>query len=299
MSMDSTIITDLASLSDEDENTEPYLITIAGHNIGKLFHLNKEELTAGRSQDCGIWIEDNTISRQHFQVQRKGKNCILTDLNSTNGTYVNGQRVKSVTLHSGDKIQISKETIIQFDYFDENRRMSEEKRYELGVKDPFTGTYNKSFFLQRFADEFMFSKRQNQPLSLVIFDIDHFKKINDTYGHLAGDKVLQELSKTVSSMIRLEDVFCRYGGEEFVIIMRNTSCQDAVNLSERIRMRIESTVVNFEEKDINVTISLGVSTLKEESFEDYVAMLAEADRYLYHSKGHGRNQVSAKCKPNF
>lgn len=295
--MDQTIVTDLSSLSDEDENTEPYLVVIAGHNIGKLYSIDKDELIAGRLQESEIWIEDNTISRKHFKVSRSGKQCILTDLNSTNGTYVNGQRVKSVVLNAGDKIQISRTTIIQFDFFDENRKMSEEKRYEMGVKDALTGAYNKSYFLQRFSDEFTFAFRQGQPMSILIFDVDHFKVTNDTYGHLAGDKVLSELSKNVASMIRNEDVFCRYGGEEFVIIMRNTDCQNAVNLAERIRKKVESSPVAFEDKSIKVTISSGVATLENKNYEDYVAMLTEADHFLYQSKGNGRNQVSAHCKP--
>lgn len=297
MSIDETIITPIDRVDGADER-EPYLIVISGQHVGKLFHLDSDELVGGRSPECGIWIEDNAISRKHFCIRRQGPSFLIEDLNSTNGTYLNNRRIKTALIKAGDKIQISKDLIIQFDYFDQNRRISEQKRYEMGVKDPVTSTFNKSYFLQRIADEFSYSSRQNVPLSLLMFDIDHFKIINDTHGHLAGDQVLQEICQAVDGMIRAEDVFCRYGGEEFVIIMRNTLCQPAVNLAERIRLKVASTPIPImEDKSITVTISLGVATNIDKAFRDYVALIAETDRYLYQSKGAGRNRVSAACKP--
>lgn len=295
--MDETIVTSIKNLNLEDKR-EPYLIIISGQQIGKLYPLDKNELIAGRSPDCNIWIEDNAISRKHFRILKHDGKCVIEDLNSTNGTFVNNRRVQSQALGAGDKIQISTTTIIQFDFLDESRRISEQKRYEMGVKDPVTGAYNKSYFLQRIADEFSFSQRQNQPMSIIIIDIDHFKLINDTYGHLAGDQVLQEMSRNVANMIREEDVFCRYGGEEFVIIMRNTPCQHAVNLAERIRRQIENTPIeSLEGKTIKVTISCGVATQSEKKYRDYVGLIADADKYLYQAKGSGRNKVMAICKP--
>lgn len=290
--MDETIVTSLDQLN-LDGDTEPYLIVIAGTNIGKLYNLKADELVAGRSQDSDIWIEDNTISRKHFKIKREGKEYTIQDLNSTNGTYVNSRRVTTTGLRAGDKIQISNDTIMQFDFFDENRRISEQKRYEMGVKDPVTGSFNKSYFLQRISDEFSFSQRQNLPLTVLMLDIDFFKVINDTHGHLAGDQVLQEIAQAVAGMIRNEDVFCRYGGEEFVIIMRNTPGAPATQLAERIRKKVEDTVINYEGTPIRVTISLGLATSLGRNFRDYVALIAEADKYLYKSKGNGRNKVSS------
>lgn len=294
--MDETIVRSIKEI-DQDSKTEPYLIVVAGTNIGKLYNLDEGDTVAGRSPESGIWIEDVTISRKHFRINRKGNLCTIEDLNSTNGTYINNKRVQTATLNATDKIQVSKDTIIQFDYFDENRRISEQKRYEMGVKDPVTATYNKSYFLQRISDEFSFSHRQNLPLSLLMFDIDYFKLINDRYGHLAGDQVLQELGSLVAKTIRTDDVFCRYGGEEFVIIMRNTDCQAAVNLAERLRLKIQAHQVQFDDQAIKVTVSLGVATLFNQNFRDYVGLIAETDRYLYQSKGGGRNRVSATCVP--
>jgi two-component system, cell cycle response regulator len=298
MSMDETIVSSLDDLKHDDKQKDPYLIIVVGKHVGKLYHLNSKELVAGRSPDSDIWIEDNTISRKHFRIIRDGNNCTIQDLNSTNGTFINNRRTKSVELQAGDKIQVSKDTIIQFDYFDEDRKISETRRYEMGVKDAVTNTYNKSFLLQRLSDEFSFSIRQNLPLSVVMFDIDYFKMINDTHGHLAGDKVLKDICHSVQMTIRSDDVFCRYGGEEFLIIMRNTDCQAAVNLAERIRMAVEEFTVSYEEEKIKVTISCGVSTLKDKNFRDYVALIEESDKFLYQSKGSGRNRVCAVCMPD-
>ncbi|MBU0505177.1 MAG: GGDEF domain-containing protein [bacterium] len=297
--MDETIIASIDDLSIGPKSKEPYLIVVAGTQIGKIYSIDEGELIGGRSADCDIWIEDSTISRKHFRIRRQESACVIQDLNSTNGTFVNNRRIKKpVSLEASDKIQISKDTIIQFDYFDENRKISEQKRYELGVIDPGTNAYNKSYFLQRVADEFSFSLRQNLPLSLLMIDIDFFKQINDTHGHLAGDQVLIDVSTTIKNMIRNEDVYCRYGGEEFVIIMRNTHNQDAVNLADRIRQKIEKTIINYDDQEIKVTISLGAATSFESNYRDYVSMIRDADNYLYEAKGSGRNCVKAACSPN-
>lgn len=295
--MDETIVTSIGDLEAKEEKREPCLIIIGGNHIGKFYHLNSDELTGGRSPGCEIWIEDNMISRKHFRIKKQDNRFTIEDLRSTNGTYVNNARIKTCVLNAGDKIQISKDTIIQFDFFDKNRRLSEQKRYEMGVRDAVTGTFNKSYFLQRLTDEFSYASRRNIPLSLIMFDIDHFKLINDHHGHLVGDQVLKEICERIAKTIREEDVFCRYGGEEFVIIMRNTDCQSAVNLAERIRKLISAKPVVSDEEKIPVTISLGVSTQVDQAFRDYVALLNEADRYLYQSKGAGRNRVSGVCPP--
>jgi len=298
MSMDETIIASLDDLDRKPDEKDPYLIIVAGTHIGKIYGIEEGEIISGRSPDCDIWIEDNTISRKHFRIRRGEGECVVQDLNSTNGTFINNKRIKKPTkLQGGDKIQISKDTIIQFDYFDENRKISEKKRYDLGVRDPTTNAYNKSYFLQRISDEFSFGNRQKLPLSVLMIDIDFFKQINDTYGHLAGDKVLQAISFNIQQTVRNEDVFCRYGGEEFVIIMRNTDNQDAVNLAERIRLKIEEMSISYDDKKIKATISIGVATSMDDNYRDYVSMIKDADNYLYESKGSGRNRVTAKSKP--
>jgi len=294
---DETVVTAITSLK-HDEEKSPFLTFIWGPRMGELHALEKSEISVGRSPDCDLWIEDSSISRKHFKLEVKKNEVVVYDLKSTNGTYVNGEKVvKKTILKEGDKIQISKDTLLEFNYLDETKSLSDKKRYEMGVIDPVTNTYNKRYFLDRITEEFTYAQRKKYPLSLVMFDIDHFKVINDTHGHLAGDMVLTRLSACVSKVIRSDDVFARYGGEEFVVLMRETPCQHAVNLAERIRQSIENEKIEYEGVEIEVRVSCGVATLNEKH-RDFFALISESDKYLYQSKGAGRNRVSGPCAPN-
>lgn len=290
MASDETIITSMDNLDPEDEK-KPFLTFIQGARLGQICELNKELVIVGRSPDCDLWIEDSAISRRHFKLYLENKEVTLEDLGSTNGTYVNGKRVKKVPLHDGDKIQISRDSIMELTYLDQSRMLSEKKRYEMGVMDPVTNIYNKRYFLGRIQEEFSFSKRNQRDLSLVLLDLDHFKILNDTYGHLAGDIVLQKVATQITQMIRPEDIFARYGGEEFAIIMRDAKSQSACRLCERIREGIEVLAVPYEDQQIKVTVSMGFSHLTEKT-KDYLELITEADKYLYRSKKGGRNCIS-------
>ncbi|MBI2340954.1 MAG: GGDEF domain-containing protein [Deltaproteobacteria bacterium] len=280
-----------------ESDKKPHLTFLLGPRMGELHALDKEETTVGRSPDCGLWIEDSTISRRHFKIEVKKGIARIIDLGSTNGTYVNGVKIEVQILNDSDKIQISKETILEFGYLDETSRLSEKKRYEMGVIDPATGVYNKRYLLDRLREEFSFARRKKRDLSVIMFDVDHFKKINDTYGHLAGDLCLQKLTGLTAKLIRTDDIFARYGGEEFVILMRDTNGQNAVNLAERIRKAVCAQTVEYEGKQIPITISCGIASLKE-AHEESQALVAEADKYLYASKEGGRNRVTGECLPN-
>ena len=164
----------------------------------------------------------------------------------------------------------------------------------MAIIDPATNVYNKRFFLERFKEEFGHAKRSKMPLSLFMIDIDFFKKINDTHGHLAGDMILHQLAKTVKTMVRGEDIFARYGGEEFVAVLRGTNKTGAFNLAERIRNKIASTSYIFEEHNIPLTISIGVSSLNEgKEYKTSEELIKDADEKLYQSKQNGRNRTTA------
>ncbi len=292
MGGDETVITTIKVLEDEDKR--PYLTFIWGPRMGELVGLEKPVTIVGRMPECDLWIEDSAISRKHFSVELQGSKAFLKDLGSTNGTLVNGEKVIQHPLSDGDKIQISKDTILEFTYLDETRRMSEKMRYEMGVMDPVTNTYNKRFFLGRIREEFSFSKRAKRDLSLIIFDLDHFKIVNDKYGHLAGDFVLQKIGSVVLKTIRTHDILARYGGEEFVVLMRDTTCQNAVNLAERLRKVIEETEFIYENQRLPISISCGIATL-DETQTDHRSLIGDADRVLYQAKEEGRNRVKGPC----
>ncbi len=294
---DETIITKLDTLLDDEQEGKPHLTFIWGQRMGELYPLDLVDTIVGRANECNLWIEDGAISRKHFSIHVVKGKAVLKDLGSTNGTLLNGEKVTEHPLEDGDKIQISRDTILEFNYLDETRQLSEKKRYEMGVIDPVTGSYNKRYFIGRMKEEFSFAQRTKRELTIILFDIDHFKNLNDNYGHLAGDFVLQKLGALVARTIRTHDIFSRYGGEEFIILMRDTDIQNAVNLAERIRRAVEKNEFIYENKRLPVTISSGVAALSADMKKDG-ELIASADRFLYEAKGGGRNNVKGPLSPN-
>ncbi len=169
--------------------------------------------------------------------------------------------------------------------------IAHEQLQKLASKDPLTGIYNRRSGLERFHDEYIRTKRTNEPLGVLMFDIDHFKKVNDTYGHLIGDKVLIEVTKVVSSLLRAGDIFMRYGGEEFVIVVMDSTRKDLLIVAERIRAGIEELEILHNNHHLKVTVSIGIGVCQEHRLEDSMQLLNIADYKLYQAKESGRNQV--------
>jgi diguanylate cyclase (GGDEF)-like protein len=289
---DETVVTSIGTLEGIAVK-EPALDFLGGPSMGQQIILQDRDYVFGRSRDADVVVEDEAISRYHFKVKVKDKVVTIEDMESTNGTFVNGVRVKQQVLNSNDKVQISSVTVLRFSYVDLIDKNTHERFYEMALFDPVTTAHTKRYFLDRICHEFAHSKRRNLPLSLVIFDLDHFKKVNDTYGHPAGDFVLQKVSEITKQLIRNEDIFARYGGEEFVILMRDTDEKSAVKLAERLRRKIEQARFGFEEHRIPVTVSLGVASSVDNNFSSHDDLVREADKHLYQSKIGGRNRVSA------
>jgi len=289
---DETVVTQIGKLEGFTEK-EPAVDFMGGPSMGQQIILEEGEYVVGRSRDAKIVVEDEAISRYHFKIKVKDKIVTIEDLNSTNGTFVNGMRVKQHVLHANDKVQISSATVLRFSYVDLIDKNTHERFYEMALFDPVTTAHTKRYFLDRIQHEFSHSKRRNLPLSLIIYDLDHFKKINDSHGHPAGDFILQKISECTKGLIRHEDIFARYGGEEFVILMRDTDENNAVKLAERLRRKIFQSTFVFETNAIPVAISVGVATLTNDNFKTFEELIKEADRYLYYSKSNGRNRVSA------
>ncbi len=288
-----TLVTPFASL-EETKEKHAYIIFLSGPLMGKLHLLEKKTICLGRSADVDIPINDVGISRHHVEIECKPGKVVLKDLGSTNGTYLNGQRVGDpVELRDGDRIQISSATILKYAYQDQIENIFHEELYRMGTIDALTGAYNKRYFEGRIKEEFSYCFRNKVPLSLITFDIDHFKEINDTYGHPAGDYVLSGITALAKTMIRNEDILARTGGEEFVIMLKATKAGGALILAERLRKLIDLNDFEFEGHQIHATVSLGVATLSGRNFSDWQAMFQLTDRLLYQSKNAGRNRVSA------
>lgn len=273
----------------------PCLVVISGKAAGKMYKLTHGTSVIGRGTDIEIILEDEGISRRHAQVVKLPDGHVsVEDLGSTNGTFVNGERMPAVVLKDGDKIRIGSTTILKFSYSDRDEEQYQKNLYDSATKDSMTGCYNKKFYTERLATEFSYSQRHNTPLSLAMLDIDHFKKVNDTHGHPAGDAILRHFAATVQKLVRAEDIVCRYGGEEFAIIYRQTPSEEAFRVAERIRKQVEADVCSFQGVAIPVTVSIGIATQKATRFAAPQELIAHADELLYRAKHGGRNRVVAE-----
>jgi diguanylate cyclase (GGDEF)-like protein len=267
---------------------------VRGPNIGRVFSLRERETVIGRGREAQVQIEDGGASRTHARVVQTGDGrYLLEDLGSKNGTFVDGQRVDRTELSSGARIQLGPNVVVSFAVLDAQAEKLTQELYESSVRDPLTHAHNRRYLLERLASEIAYARRHKTRLALILFDIDHFKAINDTHGHLAGDDVLRELSNLVQRMIRTEDVFARFGGEEFVVIVRGISHANVRRFAERLRIAVSELKVFSEGTVLRLTISLGFTLLEElpEEGRDMDGLLRVADERLYKVKSSGRNGV--------
>jgi len=292
MFKDETVVTQIRDLEGIGEKF-PALSFMGGPAMGQLHLLKEGEHIIGRSKEATIIVLDDAISRQHFKLIVKGNQVIVEDLSSTNGTYVNGVRVTKQLLHDKDTLQISSQTVMAFSYVTDLEAQKQTQIYKMANYDPVTQARTKAYFLDQFSQEFSHARRKASPLSLIIFDIDFFKKVNDNYGHPAGDFILKKISEATTHVIRTEDLFARFGGEEFVILMRDTQEKDSLHLAERLRQIIARSPFDFEGKKIKVSVSCGVACLKDGNFRNMDEMIKAADQYLYFAKQNGRNRVAS------
>jgi len=276
------------------------LLVISGKAIGRMFKLSKPEMVLGRGDDVDIIIDDDAISRHHARIVTKADHTVwIEDLGSKNGTYLEGEKVTRIELHDGDRVQVGSSTILKLTYQDKIEEEFQKQLYESATRDDLTGLHNKKVLLERLSVEFAYCLRHKVTLSLCMFDIDHFKQINDRWGHVAGDVVLSLLGKLVRSATRPEDAVCRYGGEEFAVLLREIDSGSAWLFAERIRKRVERADFSFNDKDglgqtIRVTISVGVATLSEMAqYATVEELVAAADKQLYAAKQAGRNRVAS------
>ncbi len=269
-----------------------YVIVIAGPNVGEMFKVDGVA-DIGRGQSARIRLTDTEISRRHARLVCKGGKVHVEDLGSTNGTFVNGAPVSQRVLEDGDKIQIGTTTILKFSHGDDLDEKFQRRMYDAALRDGLTGAFNKKYFLERLEAELAYALRHKSPLLLVLFDLDHFKRINDTYSHLAGDYVLKTLAQGILASVRREDVFARYGGEEFAVLSRGLTSQDGALFGERLRAWVESFPFVFEDQRLPVTISVGVAALPETDASTSDELVRCADEALYAAKHGGRNRVES------
>lgn len=271
----------------------PCLVVMYGKNLGKRHFLDRAEQILGRSDSVSIQIDQDSVSRQHAKIVAKDGRARVFDLGSTNGTFVNEARIDDVELRDGDLLKVG-QTIFKFLSGSNIENKYHEEIYRLTTMDGLTGAYNKRYFLEALSRELNRAQRYDRALSLAMFDLDHFKNVNDKFGHLAGDHVLKEVSNVVQLNVRRDDIFARYGGEEFALILPEVDKRGAYQVCEKLRGRVEVHRFEYAGRVMPVTVSLGIRSLQAGEREiDVSRFIAEADAKLYEAKGAGRNRVSA------
>lgn len=262
-------------------------------SVGKQWLINKPDLTIGRAVECDIYISDASLSRSHAKIIQTGQDTMIMDMNSTNKTSVNDQTLPPMVprkLSNSDKIKTGN---IIFRYLEKGSLevVTNQQVFDKAQKDALTGAYSKGALLEKGPESIKRALNLKEPLSVITFDLDFFKKINDGYGHPGGDYVLKELGKLMQDkLVRSNDFFARYGGEEFVIILQATPIKTANEVAERIRHTVEFHPFIFDGKKIAVTISIGVT--QHQNDESWEAAYDRADKALYQSKKNGRNKVT-------
>jgi two-component system cell cycle response regulator len=279
--------------SDNEAKTKPACLLVVGGELnGSLFDLLPGETACGRSPECQISLDFQGISRKHFTIVVHNEEATLNDLGSSNGTFLNNTKITaSQVLNRGDVIKIG---AIAMKYLPQGdtERLTYDKLHEDANTDGLTKCYNKLYFNNALELEVKKSKVTGKPLSLIIFDLDHFKKVNDNYGHDAGDYVLKEKATLIRGQgIRQGDVFARYGGEEFCILLPNTNLKQAFEIAERLRKMIEKHEFIYEGKRLPVTSSIGVADYRL-GVNTGTDLFKRADACVYKSKEGGRNQVN-------
>jgi two-component system cell cycle response regulator len=280
-----TTATDLQSLSESADpaRTRACLTVITGSAAGQMFKLGKGDAVIGRSPTVAIRVVDDGVSRNHARIRHDSNGLYLEDMESRNGTFINGTRVSGTTeLREGDKIQVGRTTVLRFAYHDDLDESFHENLVSSALRDPLTKLFNKRYLLDRLDSELKFARRHNTPVSLLMLDVDHFKRINDTQGHLAGDAVLVNLAAALTKAVRNEDVVARFGGEEL---------DPAFSLAERLRKMIEHTATPHGGHELRATVSIGVAGYPSTKAETVEQLMEAADRALYRAKHEGRNRV--------
>lgn len=283
-----TRVSSVSRIIDKEISSECCLVTIYGRDLGKQYQLDVEETTIGRGVENSIVIDMDNVSRQHARVLNKKDGHYIEDMKSTNGTYVNDNEVKYERLRNGDLMKIGG-AILKFLSGGNIESLFHEEIYRMTIVDGLTQVHNKRYFMEFLDREMARCARYDRPLSMLLFDIDHFKNVNDVHGHLAGDFVLKRLAEMVSKHIRKEEAFARYGGEEFAIIMPETTGERARVFGEKIRRMVEVTQYEYEERDIPVTVSIGITEMGPH--RDPLSFIKAADERMYRAKEGGRNRV--------
>lgn len=259
--------------------------------VDGMWKLGDEKKTFGRDPACSISIAEAGVSRRHAELVRSDTGFRITDTGSTNGTFVNDEPISSHDLATGDNIRVGSH-IFKFLATGSMEAKYHETVYGMMTRDALTQAFNKQYLLDAIENEISRVNRHRRPFCVLMMDIDHFKGVNDKYGHLVGDEVLREFARRVAMQTRSGDTFARFGGEEFTVLASECTCDDAADYAERIRIAIGGTPFPTASGPLAVTVSLGVFEYDGKSRLTIDEILNSADEKLYDAKENGRNRVA-------
>ena len=259
-------------------------------DLGRRYVLGLPIVSIGRGRDNDIVLPSDCVSRRHARLEQKPDGLYLLDLESTNGTFVNEEpnRIRERRLRRGDQFSIG-DTIFKFLSGNDVESQYHEIVFRMAITDGLTNLANRKQLDTVLAEELPRAQRHGRHLSLLMIDIDHFKKINDTYGHLTGDSVLRGLAQALQKRLRPNDKLARYGGEEFCLVLPETSLSSAVRIAEDLRGIVANQAFAAEGQEIHVTVSMGLAAAKP--IMTVEQLYKAADEMLYKAKNSGRNRL--------
>ena len=284
-----------STILSREHRTNAVLVELQGARPGAVFRIETPTTVIGRSSRAEVSLTDATVSWEHARLHFDGGVVLAEDLSSRNGTFVNERRIVQPTpLVDGDYLGVGGgSTLFKFSMMDEFEEGVLRMLFELAQRDTLTGLYNRRYFDDRLSSEFLFAQRHDTSLGFLFIDIDRFKRINDTRGHPMGDAVLRLVARSIEKMMRPEDVLCRYGGEEFTVLVRATSRRNLEILGTRICHRIQALAFVLSSQGLGVTVSVGISCMdSNKRFDSAEMMVAAADEALYEAKSGGGNRVA-------
>jgi diguanylate cyclase (GGDEF)-like protein len=305
--------TQSGSLVDGQAERRPALVFLRGELLAVPIPLERTEVTLGRALDADVRINDSQASRLHARIRTEHDEATgevryrLMDLNSTNGTLLNGKPIDEAFLEDGDKFVIG-DHLIRFEMLDEIDREFQQQIHRLLVHDDLTGLLTSKSFFSELRREAARAEAESKPFCVLMMDLDHFKEVNDTYGHLAGSETLEEVGVVIKGSLRAGDVGARFGGEEFAAFLLDADYAQGMVAAERVRAAIEKHEFpatrrgsDEEPRTHRMTISIGVASFPKDA-SDPIQLVEKADSALYRAKRSGRNRVcpysQEKSDPN-
>jgi len=290
-----------------DGDRHPALVFLRGELLAAPIPLEREEVTMGRALEADVRVNDARASRMHARIRVERdpstgeRRYHLTDLGSTNGTLLNGHQITDEYLQDGDKITIG-EHLLRFDLLDDIDREYQRQIHRLLAHDELTGLLTSKSFFSELRREAGRAETEGRPFCVLMMDIDHFKLVNDTHGHLVGSQTLEVVGSLITNALRAGDVAARFGGEEFAAFLLNADCAQGLVAAERVRAAIEANHFPAVRRGaagdagvtLRLTISLGVAAFPDDA-RDPIELVELADTALYRAKNAGRNRVVAYC----